>query len=147
MIFDEQLVEAIERLMVEAIGITTIVIAQSGSEVELTFAQWRALAVVGSAESGIRVGELAARIGSTVSTTSRLVRRLEVRGLVLAERDDIDRRATRVRLTDGGRALRLTLVGRRQQFVRDALASCQGPLSKELIPGLRQIGEALRTYA
>ncbi len=146
MIPDEQLVEAIERLMIEAIGVTAIVLAEAGPEIELTFAQWRAMAIVGSDEAGIRVGELATRIGSTASTTSRLVRRLEVRGLVLAEREDLDRRATRVRLTDRGWSMRRTLVELRQQRVRDALRHCSGTLSGELVPGLRQIGEALGAY-
>ena len=58
--------------------------------------------VVGAATDGIRVGEIAGRIGSAVPTTSRLVRRLERRGLVAAERDEADRRATLVRLTPTG---------------------------------------------
>lgn len=142
----DELVEAIERLMVEAIGVTAIALAQAGADVELSFLQWRAIAVVGAADAGLRVGELARRIGSTVPTTSRLVRRLELRGLVAAERDAIDRRATRVRLTDRGDTMRRTLVARREERVRDALERCGTRLSPDVVGGLHQIGDALRAY-
>ena len=87
--------------MVESVGITTIAMQQASPDLELSFPQWRALVVVGSGD-GIRVGDIAGRIGSAVLSTSRLVRRLERRGLVIAERDDADRRATLVRLTPAG---------------------------------------------
>lgn len=87
---DERVVEAIERLMIEAVGITTVALSQASPEMELSVPQWRALVVVGAREQGIRIGELAARIGSAVPTTSRLVRRLERRGLVRSERDEVD---------------------------------------------------------
>ena len=144
MITDE-LVEAIERLMVEAIGVTAIALAQAGPDVELSFLQWRAMAVVG-ASGGIRVGALAGRIGSTVPTTSRLVRRLELRGLVVAEQDAVDRRATRVRLSETGDSMHRTLVARREARVRDALERCGTESSPDLVAGLQRIGDALRAY-
>ena len=99
---DERIVEAVERLMVESIGVTTVALAQAAPDVDLSIAQWRALVVVSTRESGLRVGEIAARMGSAVPTTSRLIRRLERRGLVVAQRDEADRRATLVSLTDAG---------------------------------------------
>ena len=143
---DERIVEAVERLMVEAIGVTTVALAQSAPDVDLSIAQWRALVVVSASESGIRVGEIAARMGSAVPTTSRLVRRLERRGLVLAQRDEADRRATLVRLTDTGERIRNAIVDRRRQLVRDALASRPEGLSGELVGGLAEIGAALHRY-
>ena len=145
MITDE-LVEAIERLMVEAIGVTAIALAQAGPDVELSFLQWRAMAVVGASGGGIRVGALAGRIGSTVPTTSRLVRRLELRGLVVAEQDAVDRRATRVRLSERGDSMHRTLIARREARVRDALERCGTESSADLVAGLSRIGEALRAY-
>jgi DNA-binding MarR family transcriptional regulator len=143
---DERVVRAIERLMVESVGVTTIALARATPDVELSFAQWRALVVVGSALDGIRVGEIAGRIGSAVPTTSRLVRRLERRGLVQAERDEADRRATRVRLTPAGEQLRDALVSRRRTLVRQALEERADRLATDLREGLEQIGEALRRY-
>ena len=95
----ERIVEAIEGLVVEAVGITTVALVQATPGIDLSLPQWRALVVVGSSETGMRVGEVAGRIGSAVPTTSRLVRRLERRGLLEAVRDETDRRATIVRLT------------------------------------------------
>ncbi len=143
---DERIVEAVERLMVEAIGVTTIALAQAAPDVDLSIAQWRALVVVGSRPTGIRVGEIAARIGSAVPTTSRLVRRLERRSLVIAQRDEADRRATLVRLTDSGERIRAAIVDRRQQLVRDALSARPDGLSGELVGGLAEIGAALQRY-
>lgn len=142
---DERVVQAIERLMVESVGITTIALAQANPDLELSFPQWRVLVVVGSTEP-IRVGAIAARVGSAVPTTSRLVRRLERRGLVIAERDDADRRATVVRLTAAGQHMRAALIECRRDLVRTALARTVEALSPDLLPGLEQIGEALRTY-
>ncbi len=143
---DERIVEAVERLMVEAIGVTTVALAQAAPAVDLSIAQWRALMVVGSRASGIRVGEIAARIGSAVPTTSRLVRRLERRALVVAQRDETDRRATLVRLTESGELIRTAIVERRRQLVRDALSVRPDALSGELAGGLAEIGAALRRY-
>ncbi len=143
---DEAIVEAIERLMVESVGVTTVALGLASPDVELSFPQWRALVVVGTYEAGIRVGEIAARIGSAVPSTSRLVRRLERRGLVVAERDEADRRATLVRLTPAGKHLRTALVDCRRQLVRDALAGHAGRLSAQLLEGLDQIAGALRRY-
>jgi DNA-binding MarR family transcriptional regulator len=142
---DERLVEAVERLVVEAVGITTVALSQAIPGVEVTLPQWRALVVVGGRPSGIRVGEIAGRIGSSVPTTSRLVGRLERRGLVEVERDEADRRATLVRLTTLGEAHRSALVERRRDLIRQSLMA-RGPLARDLAGALEEIGEALATY-
>ena len=142
----EQIVQAIERLVVASVGITTVALEQAGPAIELTFAQWRALLIVGSSDEGIRVGALASRIGSAVPTTSRLVRRLEARAMVTAQRDETDRRATVVRLTPAGMRTRAAIVARRAELIRDALAEV-GPVSPDLGDGLAQITEALRRFA
>ncbi len=143
---EERIVEAIERLMVESVGITTVALAQASPSVELSFPQWRALVVIGASDRGIRIGEMAARIGSAGPTTSRLVRRLERRGLVISERDESDRRATLVRLTPAGEGFRRALVERRRELVRQALAMRSDELATDLIEGLTQIGEAMARY-
>jgi DNA-binding MarR family transcriptional regulator len=143
---DERVVESIEQLVVEAVGITTVALAQATPDVELSFPQWRALVVVGAKEGGIRVGEIAGRIGSAVPTTSRLVRRLERRGLVESQRDEADRRATIVRLTPSGERIRAALVRRRRELIRESLARHPIPLADDLHLGLKQIAEALEPY-
>jgi DNA-binding MarR family transcriptional regulator len=144
---DERVVEAIERLMMEAVGVTTVALGQASPNLELSFPQWRALVVVGAVDDGIRIGEIAARIGSAAPATSRLVRRLERRGLVSSERDEADRRATRVRLTDAGEEIRTALIERRRALVRQAISDTAVPLAAGLRPGLEQIGRALGRYA
>ena len=142
---DERVVEAIERLMIEAVGITTVALSQASPDMELSFPQWRALVVVGAREHGIRIGEIAARLGSAVPTTSRLVRRLERRGLVRSERDEADRRATIVRLSPAGELLRGALIRRRRELIRDALSGGSS-LDEGLHAGLAQIVESLSHY-
>jgi DNA-binding MarR family transcriptional regulator len=142
---DERIVRAIERLVVEAIGITTVALTEARPEVELTLPQWRVLVVVGASGDGLRVGEIAARIGSTVPTTSRLVRRVERRGLVATVRDESDRRATLVRLTADGETYRTSLVERRQQLIRTSLSEGR-PLPPRLAADLERIGDALAMY-
>src|SRR5574337_747844 len=95
---DPALVDVLERLVVGAVGLTTVALEEEGAAVELTFPQWRALVVVGERTSGIRVGLVAVRIGASVPATSRLLRRMEDRGLVRSARDESDRRATLVGL-------------------------------------------------
>jgi DNA-binding MarR family transcriptional regulator len=72
-------------------------------EIDLTMPQMRALGYLGHAPR--RMGDLAAFLGSSVSSTTSLVERLE--GKKLAERvhDPIDRRVVMCRLTEPGREL------------------------------------------
>ena len=64
-----------------------------------------ALAVL-AAEEPLRMGELAARLGISAPTVSRLVDHLVERGLLERVTDEDDHRATRVRLSaDGHRGL------------------------------------------
>jgi DNA-binding MarR family transcriptional regulator len=144
---DDRIVDAVERLVVEAVGVTTVALEQAAPDVELSLTQWRTLVVVSSAgDDGLRVGELAARIGSTGPSTSRLVRRLERRGLVLAQRDEADRRATLVSLTADGRRIRNAIVEHRRELVRAALSALPGPLGRDVADDLAQIAAALHAY-
>ncbi len=54
-----------------------------------------------------------------LSAASRLLRRLEDRGLLTLERDPQDRRATRARLTEEGRRLRQAVLDWRRQQIAD----------------------------
>ena len=76
---------------------------QDWSEVELTMPQLRALGFL--AHSPRRMGDLAAFLGSSVSSTTSLVERLEGKGLVERTHDPIDRRVVMCHLTPPGREL------------------------------------------
>jgi DNA-binding MarR family transcriptional regulator len=57
-------------------------------------------------EDGLRMGELAARARLSKQAMTTLVRSVEDAGLVVREPDPRDRRASRVRLSERGRAFR-----------------------------------------
>lgn len=111
---------ALERLLSAGIGITARAIGRSEHAAALTIAQWRLL-VIAAGMRGPRVGELAAHLGVSVPSASRLVRRLEARGLVTTARAEDDRRATIVTLTPGGRALVDDVIARRRDLIERAL--------------------------
>lgn len=140
---DTSIVEAVERLSVEAVGVTTLALMRVDPDLELTLRQWRALVVIESTRSGLRVGEIAARLGSSGPSSSRLVRRLEERGLVEAKRDESDRRATLVRLTAAGERLRTALVEQRRDLIRGALSTRPLPPGEDLAESLEHIADCL----
>ena len=143
----DALAEYLERIAVGAVGLTTRALAQSGAGFELTFPQWRALLVLGEGDDGARIGEVAARVGVTLPATSRLLRRLERRGLVSHAVDELDRRATRARLTDRGGAVRAAILAYRQAALREVVATLAGPDRSDLESGLRAIAAELERFA
>jgi DNA-binding MarR family transcriptional regulator len=112
-------IAALERIVIGSVGITTQALAQAAPDAELTFSQWRALLILGDPPSGHRVGEVAARVGVTLPATSRLLRRLERRGLVALAPDEADRRATRATLTGHGADVRDAIIAFRLAALRD----------------------------
>jgi len=117
---------ALERIVIGSVGITTQALAQAAPDVELTFSQWRTLLILGDSSSGHRVSEVAARVGVTLPATSRLLRRLERRGLVALTPDEADRRATRATLTGHGAEVRDAILAFRRAALRD-VAEHAGP--------------------
>jgi DNA-binding MarR family transcriptional regulator len=101
---DPAIAEALERIVVAGVALTSVAISSARPGFELTLPQWRVLVVLGQTANGARISEVAARVGVTLPATSRQLRRLERRGLVAVSPDDRDRRAVVVRLTDEGRA-------------------------------------------
>src|SRR5438128_8853453 len=135
--------EALDRVIVAAVGITTVALAQADRAGELTFPQWRILVVVGECPLGVRVNEIALRIGASSPSASRLIRRMERAGLVMSARDESDRRATLVRLTDAGARVRSTVISHRRRVIARLFRSHDGRLSPDLYQGLKTIGEVL----
>ena len=138
-------IEAIERLLVGGIGLTALALTEATETADLTLAQWRVLVVVADTD-GVRIGELASRLGVAVPSASRLVRRLERHGLVTAERADDDRRATNVRLTDRGRQVRDVVLRRRRTLVERATADARSGLSDETVAALGRLADALSRF-
>ena len=138
-------IESLEQLMYEAVGMTAVALATAAAG-ELTFTQWRTLVVIGRSDA-LRVGDIAAAIGTSLTSTSRLVLRLERRGLVTTARDESDRRATLVRISDRGRDLRQTVVACRRDLMEAALRERSAALPRGLAPGLAAIAVAFEEYA
>jgi DNA-binding MarR family transcriptional regulator len=78
------------------------------------------------AQDGLTVGEIAERLAIEVPTVVRTVQRMEVAGVVRREPDPVDRRRSRIVLTQRGREL--------EPVVRGALCS----VSREATEGLTE---------
>jgi DNA-binding MarR family transcriptional regulator len=140
------MVEAIEGILAGGIGLTTRALAESDEATDLTLPQWRMLVIVGD-EDGVRIGELARRLGVAEPSASRLARRLERHGLVTVERDDTDRRATNVRLSDRGRQTRDLVLDRRRDLIDHATEASRAGATGEEIRLLRLLADALARFA
>jgi DNA-binding MarR family transcriptional regulator len=140
----DELFAAIEIVIFGAIGVTSVAIAEVAPG-ELTLHQWRALVVIGRAGT-IRVGEVARQIGTALPATSRLLLRLERRGYLVPARDERDRRATIVRLTEFGERVRDSVIARRRALIQAALTRSGEPLPADLAGGLAALGKAFAPY-
>lgn len=137
-----QPLDALERITFAAVAVTTTALDEVGGH-ELTFLAWRALVVLGSAGGPIRASDLGARLHASKPSTSKLIRRLEHRGLVALDSDPADGRVVLVRLSDGGASLRAAVIVRRREFLADALA---GELPTALTDGLAAIADRLEPW-
>jgi len=137
----------LERIVVGAVGLTTRALAMADTGFELTFPQWRALLVLGEGDDGARIGEVAARVGVTLPATSRLLRRLERRGLTALAPDERDRRATRARLTIRGRGVRAAILEDRRAALREIAGTLSTSEGLDLAAGLRAIALQLEQFA
>ena len=109
----------------------------------MTPTKLRALDVI-SEEGGVRVGELADRIGIDETTATRLVDRLESGGLAERRSAEGDRRAIVVDLTPAGVALVKEVARRRQRFLCDVLTALEPDERDELVRLTAKAAEALR---
>ncbi len=125
-------VDSLERIIVAGVALTTAALSHAHPGLELTLAQWRVVLILGSRTDAMSVSAVAAAIGVTLPATSRQLRRLEGRGLILIEPDVRDRRSVRVSLTATGRDLRAAVIA----FRRDAIAGMV--VDVEDMPGLDQ---------
>ena len=114
--------ESLEQIIFAGVALTTVAIHTARPDFELTFPQWRVLVVLGGSPTGLRIGEVARRVGVTLPATSRQLHRLERRGLVEVRPDDQDRRASRARLTESGRQAYEAIVSYRRAYIDEIAA-------------------------
>jgi DNA-binding MarR family transcriptional regulator len=134
---------SLETITFGAVAITARALQTAGAE--LTLPQWRVLVIVGGSPRGASVSDVAARLGSELSPASRLIGRMERRGLVETGKTDPDRRVTRVRLTDRGRTIRRDVFERRRRLLVEVLAGV-GIVDVAGAELLARIGEAFRPF-
>jgi len=94
---------------------------------------------------GLRIGELADRVGVDDTTATRLVDRLEELGLAERHSEESDRRAIVVGLTADGRELVAGVAAQRQQFFADVLATLDADERVQLVQLTEKAALALRT--
>jgi DNA-binding MarR family transcriptional regulator len=140
-------ISELERIVIGAVALTTRALAEAAPGTELTFPQWRALLVLGEDPAGARVGQVAFRVGVTVPATSRLLRRLERRGLVALAIDEADRRATRARLTSLGDEVRTSILGYRRSALRELSERLTGPDTEATSSAIEQLADAFGSFA
>jgi DNA-binding MarR family transcriptional regulator len=111
---------------------------------KLTPSKLRALALI--AESGgLRVGELADRVGVDDTTATRMVDRLEELGVAERHHAEGDRRATRVELTGEGKELMAGVAAQRLLFFCDVLEALEPEERGQLVQLTAKAALVLRT--
>jgi DNA-binding MarR family transcriptional regulator len=135
--------DQLNRLAAELVSMTNAAIASAG-EGDLSFSQWRLLVVLGSETRPMRLHEVSARVSVSMSSASRLVARMERRGLVSSSRDPVDGRGRLVALTDDGRSVRDRVIGWRRAMLAEKLATV--PMSAVVVDGLTEIVDGLASW-
>jgi DNA-binding MarR family transcriptional regulator len=105
------------------------------------------LTLVGEPHPGNHVRGVGQRVGVSAPSASRLLRRLEDRGLIELQRDATDRRFMRVRLTPSGEAARTKVIERRRVAVRELLRASSQELPDDVPGALSAIADTLLVSA
>jgi DNA-binding MarR family transcriptional regulator len=108
---------------------------------DLTAAQYNTLRILrGAGGEALTCGDIGERLVTPGPDVTRLLDRLEGRGLVARLRDEVDRRVVRARITDQGMALLAELDRPVEQELRRLLA----PLGEERLQTLIQLLDRIR---
>lgn len=116
---------AVMLLLHVALEIKNELEARLRSEQSLFLSDTRALGLLKS--GSLRMSDLAEGLGLSAGGVTKVVGRLEEMGLLAREPDSADRRATRVSLTDSGRAA----LGTAASLIDDTLGGDKGELLSE----------------
>jgi DNA-binding MarR family transcriptional regulator len=117
----ERTIEVLEQLVILGGSMTSRALRKHPETSGLSVVQYRLLVLVVT-HQGSRVGELARQLAESPAQTSRLIRRLEDRGLVRTTRSDVDRREVHVWPTDAAIVLWSDIGEWRRRLIREALA-------------------------
>ena len=133
--------DQLERIATEMVAATNTALAGVIETGELSIQQWRLVIILGGASGPLRLNEIAWRVNASMPSTSRLVQRMERRGLLVTSPDPLDRRGRRINLTDKGEAVRAQVISGRRQLLEDSLGGLQ--LDAAEIAILHEIAERL----
>ena len=133
------IVDELNALAVALVALTARAVYEAAGELSLL--QWRALVEL-DAGGPLRLGDLAARLPSSMPATSRLVKRMTERGLLATRPVPADRRGVSVQLTAKGRTLHAAVVDRRRDLIAEGVGSASLPAG--LHAGLAILGGRLR---
>lgn len=114
---------------------------------ELTAQQYNALRLLKAEPQGLPTLELASRLISRAPDITRLVDRLEQRGLVKRERSVDDRRTVQVTITEVGSQLLRDLAGAVKECARKQLGHLSQEQQQQLIALLRAARQPHETEA
>ncbi len=117
--------DELERIATAMVAATNSALADVIEEGELSIQQWRLLIILGGAAGPLRLNEIAWRVNASMPSTSRLVQRMERRGLVSASADPLDGRGRRIELTDKGETVRAQVIRQRRQLIEASLAGLE----------------------
>lgn len=98
--------------------------------------------VLGSAAGPLRLHEIARLVSASMPSASRLVDRMQRRGLVISAPDLVDGRGRRISLTDRGAEVRTEVTARRRALITERLVGLEAPAHvgealDQIIAGLR----------
>jgi DNA-binding MarR family transcriptional regulator len=128
--FDDQ-VDAVMRATRLLVAIT----APAMADVDVTLPQFRVL-VMASAGAPLNLRSVAAELGVHPSNATRACDRLVAAGLLDRREDPADRRQIVLTLTEAGRRLLDSVMGRRRVAIGDVLAEIPGDARAALAEGL-----------
>jgi DNA-binding MarR family transcriptional regulator len=133
--------DQLERIASEMVAATNTALAGVIGTGELSIQQWRLVIILGGAAGPLRLNEIALRVNASMPSTSRLVQRMERRGLVTASADPLDGRGRRIELTEKGDSVRAQVIGRRRQLLEESLAGLDaGPAT---VAALAEVADQL----
>jgi len=110
---------------------------------DLSPSQYNVLRILRGAPEGLPCGEIAGRLITRDPDVTRLLDRMEKRGLISRARESRDRRMVLARLTSAG----LKLVDRLDEPVQQMHRKLLGHLGKERLRALRELLAAAREKA
>ena len=143
---DAELIDAFVVASRALVGIVARSLAGAGQDV--TLPQYRALVIL-STQGPQRITDLAAHLGVTASTASRMIDRLVRKRLVRRRQAKDDRRSLQVDLTESGREVVDETTRRRrveiERVLKEMPAASRRPLTKAVVAFAIAAGESPST--